>query len=116
MIHSAAYQQRAVDILFSLLTSITIHICTPAYVSFPPGVNGFMFRRRQFVICKTDVAFWHIASVGAQKDFLSVYFTGNLFQHQGVYRSVLTLFPMSGMTVSMEPEVIGKRQRLTGSA
>lgn len=69
-----------------------------------------MFRQRQFVICKTDVAFWHVTSVGTQKDFLSVYFTGNLFQHQGLYQSVLTLFPMSGLTVSMEPEVLGKRE------
>lgn len=72
-----------------------------------------MFRKRQFAICKTDVAFWHVASVGTQKDFLSVYFTGNLFHHQGLYQSVLTLFPMSGITVSMEPEVIGKTQFYT---
>uniref|UniRef100_H2UN37 Coagulation factor VIII, procoagulant component n=1 Tax=Takifugu rubripes TaxID=31033 RepID=H2UN37_TAKRU len=71
-------------------------------------VNGIMFRRRQFVICKTDVAFWHVASVGTPTEFLSVYFTGNLFQHQGLYQSVLTLFPMSGLTVSMEPEVVGE--------
>ncbi|CAG09735.1 unnamed protein product, partial [Tetraodon nigroviridis] len=70
--------------------------------------NNIMFRKRQFVICQTDVAYWHVASAGAQKEFLSVYFTGNLFQHQGVYQSVLTLFPMSGMTVSMEPEVVGE--------
>lgn len=88
-------------------------MCTLDHVCFPAGVNGIMFHRRQFVICQTDVAFWHVASAGAQKELLSVYFTGNLFQHQGVYQSVLTLFPMSGMTVSMEPEVIGKRQRLT---
>lgn len=75
-----------------------------------------MFRRRQFVICQTDVAFWHVANVGTQKEVLSVYFTGNLFQHQGVYQSVLTLFPMSGMTVSMEPEVIGERRRLVYAA
>lgn len=75
-----------------------------------------MFRRRQFVICQTDVAFWHVANVGTQNEVLSVYFTGNLFQHQGVYQSVLTLFPMSGMTVSMEPEVIGERRRLVYAA
>lgn len=67
-----------------------------------------MFSGRQFVICKTDVAFWHVASVGTQSDFLSVYFTGNLFQHQGLYQSVLTLFPMTGVTIPMEPEVMGK--------
>lgn len=70
-----------------------------------------MFSGRRFVICKTDVAFWHVASVGTQSDFLSVYFTGNLFQYKGLYQSVLTLFPMTGVTIPMEPEVMGKSER-----
>uniref|UniRef100_A0A671W932 Coagulation factor VIII-like n=1 Tax=Sparus aurata TaxID=8175 RepID=A0A671W932_SPAAU len=74
------------------------------------SVNGHMFSGRQFVICKTDVTFWHVANVGTQSDFLSVYFTGNLFQYQGLYQSVLTLFPMTGMTISMESEVIGETE------
>ncbi|XP_068181094.1 coagulation factor VIII isoform X2 [Antennarius striatus] len=72
------------------------------------SVNGIMFSGRQFVICKTDVAFWHVANVGTQSDFLSVYFTGNLFQYQDLYQSVLTLFPMTGVTVTMEPDVMGE--------
>ncbi|XP_073343147.1 coagulation factor VIII [Pagrus major] len=72
------------------------------------SVNGRMFSGRQFVICKTEVTFWHVANVGTQSDFLSVYFTGNLFQHEGLYQSVLTLFPMTAMTISMESEVIGE--------
>ncbi|XP_060935114.1 coagulation factor VIII [Limanda limanda] len=72
------------------------------------SVNGIMFSGRQFVMCQTDVTFWHVASVGTQSDFLSVYFTGNLFQYQGLYQSVLTLFPMTGMTVPMETELIGE--------
>ncbi|XP_068596525.1 coagulation factor VIII [Brachionichthys hirsutus] len=72
------------------------------------SVNGVMFSGRQFVICKTDVAFWHVASVGTQSDFLSVYFSGNLFQYQDLHQSVLTLFPMTGVTVTMEPDVMGE--------
>uniref|UniRef100_A0A4W6C3G0 Coagulation factor VIII, procoagulant component n=1 Tax=Lates calcarifer TaxID=8187 RepID=A0A4W6C3G0_LATCA len=72
------------------------------------SVNGIMFSGRQFVMCQTDVTFWHVASVGTQSDFLSIYFTGNLFQHQGLYQSVLTLFPMTGMIVPMETELTGK--------
>uniref|UniRef100_A0AAQ6AAE5 F5/8 type C domain-containing protein n=1 Tax=Amphiprion ocellaris TaxID=80972 RepID=A0AAQ6AAE5_AMPOC len=59
----------------------------------------------------TDVPFWHVANVGAQSDFLSVYFTGNLFQYQGSYQSVVTLFPMTAVTVPMETELIGKRSQ-----
>uniref|UniRef100_A0AAX7UX45 F5/8 type C domain-containing protein n=1 Tax=Astatotilapia calliptera TaxID=8154 RepID=A0AAX7UX45_ASTCA len=72
------------------------------------SVNGIMFSRRQFVMCQTDVTFWHVASVGTQSDFLSVYFTGNMFQYQGLYQSVLTLFPMTAITLPMETELIGK--------
>ncbi|KAM9795311.1 coagulation factor VIII [Neosynchiropus ocellatus] len=72
------------------------------------SINGLMFRGRGFVMCSTDVAFWHVASVGTQSDFLSVYFTGNLFLNQGLYHSVLTLFPMTGMTIAMEMELTGE--------
>lgn len=71
-----------------------------------------MFGGRQFVICKTEVIFWHLANVGTQSDFLSVYFTGNLFQNQDLHQSVLTLFPMTGVTISMEPELIGENYSL----
>lgn len=119
MTNTVADQQRSVDRLLSHFWGISlyhisqdIHQVSVLGVSSPPAVNGIMFRKRQFVICKTDVAFWHVASVGTPAEFLSVYFTGNLFQHQGLYQSVLTLFPMSGLTVSMESEVVGKRESL----
>ncbi|XP_042275527.1 coagulation factor VIII [Thunnus maccoyii] len=72
------------------------------------SVNGIMFSGRQFVMCQTDVTFWHVVNVGTQSDFISVYFTGNLFQYHGLYQSVLTLFPMTGVTVPMETELIGE--------
>ncbi|XP_054452994.1 coagulation factor VIII [Anoplopoma fimbria] len=72
------------------------------------SINGAIFAGRQFVLSQTDVAFWHVANVGSQSDFLSVYFTGNLFQYQGLYQSVLTLFPMTGITVPMEAELMGE--------
>ncbi|XP_076015760.1 coagulation factor V [Genypterus blacodes] len=72
------------------------------------SVNGIMFSGRQFVMCQSDVTFWHVANVGTQSDFLSVYFTGNLFQYHSGYQSVLTLFPMTSETVSMETELIGE--------
>uniref|UniRef100_M4A5L1 Coagulation factor VIII-like n=1 Tax=Xiphophorus maculatus TaxID=8083 RepID=M4A5L1_XIPMA len=72
------------------------------------SINGTMFSGRQFVMCQTDVSFWHVANVGTQSEFLSVYFTGNLFQYQGLYQSVLTLFPMTAVTIPMETEVIGE--------
>uniref|UniRef100_A0A3Q2Q8N4 Coagulation factor VIII-like n=1 Tax=Fundulus heteroclitus TaxID=8078 RepID=A0A3Q2Q8N4_FUNHE len=72
------------------------------------SINGAMFSRRQFAVCPTDVPFWHVAHVGTRSEFLSVYFTGNLFQYQGLYQSVLTLFPMTALIVPMETEVTGE--------
>ncbi|XP_033829650.1 coagulation factor VIII [Periophthalmus magnuspinnatus] len=72
------------------------------------SVNGLMFSGIQFTTCQTDVIFWHIANVGTQSNFLSVYFTGNLFGYKGVYQSVLTLFPMTATTVLMETEANGE--------
>ncbi|XP_011478321.4 coagulation factor VIII [Oryzias latipes] len=72
------------------------------------SINGTMFSGRQFVMCQTDVIFWHVANVGTQSDFLSVYFTGNLFQRQSLYQSVLTLFPMTAETIPMETELLGE--------
>ncbi|XP_068451535.1 coagulation factor VIII [Clinocottus analis] len=72
------------------------------------SINGKMFAGRQFVATQSDVAFWHVANVGTQSNFLSVYFTGNLFQYRGLYQSVLTLFPMTGIRVPMETEQLGE--------
>ncbi|XP_049597125.1 venom prothrombin activator pseutarin-C non-catalytic subunit [Syngnathus scovelli] len=72
------------------------------------SINGIIFSRHHFLTCKTDVTFWHVANVGTQSDFLSVYFTGNLFQHNGLYQSVLTLFPMTSMTIIMEMDLPGE--------
>ncbi|XP_022532238.2 coagulation factor VIII [Astyanax mexicanus] len=72
------------------------------------SVNGFMYNSLQFKICAGDVTLWHVASVGMESDFLSVYFTGNPFEKDKTYGTVLTLFPMSGDTVTIEMETEGE--------
>ncbi|KAK0138572.1 Coagulation factor VIII [Merluccius polli] len=72
------------------------------------SVNGAMFRGREFAVCQGDVTFWYVVNVGTQSDFLSVYFTGNPFKHLDVYRTVLTLFPMTGEIVPMAAELTGE--------
>ncbi|KAG1934570.1 coagulation factor VIII [Pimephales promelas] len=71
-------------------------------------VNGFMFNHLQFNMCVGDVILWHVASVGMQSNFLSVYFTGNTFEKDKTYGTVLTLFPMTGDTVTTEAEMLGE--------
>lgn len=70
-----------------------------------------MFNHLQFRMCVGDVILWHVASIGIQNNFLSVYFTGNTFERDKTYGTVLTLFPMTGDTVTTEVEMLGKSQR-----
>ncbi|KAF5893336.1 coagulation factor VIII-like, partial [Clarias magur] len=72
------------------------------------SVNGFMYNSLQFTMCVGDVMLWHVANVGMQSDFLSVYFMGNPFEKDRTYGTVLTLFPMTGDTVITEMETEGE--------
>ncbi|XP_061862790.1 coagulation factor VIII isoform X3 [Colius striatus] len=70
-------------------------------------INGFMFDNLQPKLCLHDVVYWYVLSVGAQTDFLSIFFSGNTFKHNMVFENVLTLFPFSGETVFMSLEKPG---------
>ncbi|XP_031980102.1 coagulation factor VIII [Corvus moneduloides] len=70
-------------------------------------INGFVFDNLQTKLCLNDVVYWYVLSVGAQTDFLSVFFSGNTFKRNMVFEDVLTLFPFSGETVIMSLEKPG---------
>ncbi|XP_039573366.1 coagulation factor VIII isoform X4 [Passer montanus] len=70
-------------------------------------INGFVFDNLQTKLCLNDVVYWYVLSVGAQTDFLSIFFSGNTFKHNMVFEDVLTLFPFSGETVVMSLEKPG---------
>ncbi|XP_069922425.1 coagulation factor VIII isoform X1 [Oryctolagus cuniculus] len=68
------------------------------------SINGYVFDSLQLSVCLHEVAYWYILSVGAQTDFLSIFFSGYTFKHKMVYEDTLTLFPFSGETVFMSME------------
>ncbi|KAM6061134.1 coagulation factor VIII isoform 3-T3 [Chlamydotis macqueenii] len=70
-------------------------------------INGFVFDNLQLKLCLHEVVYWYVLSVGAQTDFLSIFFSGNTFKHNMVFEDVLTLFPFSGETVFMSLEKPG---------
>ncbi|XP_062440368.1 coagulation factor VIII [Rhea pennata] len=70
-------------------------------------INGFVFDNLQLNLCLNEVVYWYVLSVGAQTDFLSVFFMGNTFKRNMVFEDVLTLFPFSGETVFMSLEKPG---------
>uniref|UniRef100_A0A8C8SY44 Coagulation factor VIII n=1 Tax=Pelusios castaneus TaxID=367368 RepID=A0A8C8SY44_9SAUR len=72
-----------------------------------PSINGYVFDNLHLKLCLYQVVYWYILSVGAQTDFLSVFFSGNTFKHNMVFEDTLTLFPFSGETVYMSMEKPG---------
>ncbi|GAB1302912.1 Coagulation factor VIII [Apodemus speciosus] len=68
------------------------------------SINGYVFDSLELTVCLHEVAYWYILSVGAQTDFLSIFFSGYTFKHKMVYEDTLTLFPFSGETVFMSME------------
>ncbi|XP_050757435.1 coagulation factor VIII isoform X3 [Gymnogyps californianus] len=70
-------------------------------------INGFVFDNLQPKLCLHEVVYWYVLSVGAQTDFLSIFFSGNTFKRNMVFEDVLTLFPFSGETVFMSLEKPG---------
>ncbi|XP_017674703.1 PREDICTED: coagulation factor VIII isoform X1 [Lepidothrix coronata] len=70
-------------------------------------INGFVFDNLQPKLCLHDVVYWYVLSVGAQTDFLSIFFSGNTFKRNMVFEDMLTLFPFSGETVFMSLEKPG---------
>uniref|UniRef100_A0A672VA43 Coagulation factor VIII n=1 Tax=Strigops habroptila TaxID=2489341 RepID=A0A672VA43_STRHB len=61
-------------------------------------INGFVFDNLELKLCLHEVVYWYVLSVGAQTDFLSIFFSGNTFKRNMVFEDVLTLFPFSGET------------------
>ncbi|XP_029853205.1 coagulation factor VIII isoform X2 [Aquila chrysaetos chrysaetos] len=70
-------------------------------------INGYAFDNLQPKLCLHEVVYWYVLSVGAQTDFLSIFFSGNTFKRNMVFEDVLTLFPFSGETVFMSLEKPG---------
>lgn len=51
---------------------------------------------------------WHFSSVGTHDEIVSVRLAGHSFLYQGRYEDTLSLFPMSGESVTVEMDNGGK--------
>uniref|UniRef100_A0A8C0B3M1 Coagulation factor VIII n=1 Tax=Buteo japonicus TaxID=224669 RepID=A0A8C0B3M1_9AVES len=74
-------------------------------------INGYVFDNLQPKLCLHEVVYWYVLSVGAQTDFLSIFFSGNTFKRNMVFEDVLTLFPFSGETVFMNYDEYGDTEQ-----
>uniref|UniRef100_A0A8V0YT16 Coagulation factor VIII n=1 Tax=Gallus gallus TaxID=9031 RepID=A0A8V0YT16_CHICK len=65
------------------------------------SINGFVFDNLQLQLCLHEVVYWYVLSVGAQSDFLSVFFSGNTFKsHAAEHGDNLNNETLSGLSMS----------------
>lgn len=58
--------------------------------------------------CFDDIVQWHFCSVGIHDDILTVHFTGHSFIYSKKHEDTLTLFPMSGESVTVTMDNVGE--------
>ncbi|XP_036611939.1 coagulation factor V isoform X2 [Trichosurus vulpecula] len=71
-------------------------------------INGFLpesISTRGF--CHEDTVQWHFCSVGIQNEILTLHLTGHSFVYGKRHEDVLTLFPMSGESVTVTMDNVG---------
>ncbi|XP_063070058.1 coagulation factor V [Engraulis encrasicolus] len=65
-------------------------------------INGYMFESGQVLgFCNDEIATWHVSSIGEQSRIQTVTFYGHTFEVNNREEDFLSLFPMTGETVSM---------------
>ncbi|KAK6486843.1 coagulation factor V [Huso huso] len=71
-------------------------------------INGLVYDSGEFLgFCHNEVVTWHVSSVGAHDDIQTAHFYGHTFEHNKRDEDVLSLFPMSGETITMNMDNIG---------
>ncbi|XP_041663458.1 coagulation factor V [Cheilinus undulatus] len=71
-------------------------------------VNGYMFESGPLLgFCNGEVATWHVSSVGAQDYIQTATFYGHPFELNERKEDYLSLYPMTGETITMNMDNIG---------
>ncbi|XP_038613808.1 coagulation factor V-like [Tachyglossus aculeatus] len=71
-------------------------------------INGFVPESLPILgFCFDDVVQWNFCSIGSQNTIVTVHFTGHSFWYEGRPEDVLTLFPMSGKSVTVPMDNVG---------
>ncbi|KAM9342334.1 coagulation factor V [Pholidichthys leucotaenia] len=71
-------------------------------------INGYAFESGPILgFCNGEVATWHVASIGAQDNIQTATFYGHPFELNERTEDFLSLYPMTGETVTMKMDNIG---------
>uniref|UniRef100_A0A3P9KGY4 ferroxidase n=1 Tax=Oryzias latipes TaxID=8090 RepID=A0A3P9KGY4_ORYLA len=71
-------------------------------------INGYAFESGPVLgFCNGEVATWHVSSIGAQNHIQTATFYGHPFELNGRTEDFLSLYPMTGETITMNMDNIG---------
>ncbi|XP_071340273.1 coagulation factor V [Trachinotus anak] len=71
-------------------------------------INGYVFEGGPVLgFCNGEVATWHVSSIGAQDSIQTATFYGHTFELNERIEDFLSLYPMTGETITMNMENIG---------
>ncbi|XP_029314616.1 LOW QUALITY PROTEIN: coagulation factor V [Cottoperca gobio] len=72
------------------------------------SINGYVFESGPLLgFCYGEIATWHVSSVGAQDYIQTATFYGHPFDANGRTEDYLSLYPMTGETITMDMDNIG---------
>ncbi|XP_069802150.1 coagulation factor V [Dendropsophus ebraccatus] len=66
------------------------------------SINGNTYENSILGFCDGDVVHWHVSSVGLQDESVTLQLSGHTFRYNLGQGDMVTLFPMTGVTISME--------------
>ncbi|XP_045909140.1 coagulation factor V [Micropterus dolomieu] len=71
-------------------------------------INGYVFESGPLLgFCNGEIATWHVSSIGAQDYIQTATFYGHTFELNERTEDFLSLYPMTGETITMKLENIG---------
>ncbi|KAG7331178.1 hypothetical protein KOW79_005147 [Hemibagrus wyckioides] len=71
-------------------------------------INGYVYESGQVLgFCNGEIVTWHVSSVGEQDDIQTATFYGHTFELNNREEDILSLFPMTGETISMNMANVG---------
>uniref|UniRef100_A0A4W5KFQ9 ferroxidase n=1 Tax=Hucho hucho TaxID=62062 RepID=A0A4W5KFQ9_9TELE len=71
-------------------------------------INGYVFESGQLLgFCNGEIVTWHVSSVGVQDYIQTATFYGHTFDLNDRTEDILSLFPMTGETITMNMDNIG---------
>ncbi|TMS06250.1 Coagulation factor V [Larimichthys crocea] len=71
-------------------------------------INGYVFESGPILgFCNGEVATWHVSSIGAQEYIQTATFYGHTFELNDRKEDILSLYPMTGETISMNMDNFG---------